>query len=58
MTTKVLQVKTNAKTQLVVRTATGHKLFDVEVLGVTVSFAVARDAEIKIEPNESDTKTV
>ena len=53
MTTKVLQVKTDAQTQLVVRSATGHKLFDIDLLGVTVTFSVAQDAEIKIEPNSS-----
>ena len=53
MTTKVLQVKTNAQTLIVVRSATGHKIFEMALIGVTVTFAVAQDAEIKIEPNSS-----
>jgi hypothetical protein len=50
MNTKVLQVKTSAQTKLVVRSSTGQKLFDIDLLGVTVSFAVPHDAEIKVEP--------
>lgn len=53
MTTKVLQVKTSAHTHIVVRSSTGHKLFEIDQLGTTITLAVPGEAEIKIEPNGS-----
>lgn len=54
MTKKVLQVKTSAQTKLVVRSSTGRKLFDIDSLGVTVTFAVPKDADIKLKPRPQE----
>jgi hypothetical protein len=49
-TAKVLRVKTEAAAHVVVRDGTGRKLFEVDLLGVTVVLSVSSDAVINIEP--------
>jgi hypothetical protein len=49
-TAKVLRVKTEMATHVVIRNAAGKKLFEVDLPGVTVVLSVAPDAVIDIEP--------
>lgn len=50
---KVVQLKTNATTTLVVRNKVGRKLFDMRVPdGVTIAITTPPDAVIKVEPDE------
>ena len=50
-TVKVVQLKTKASAQIVVRNAKGRKLFDMDIHGVTVTITTPLNAEIKIEPD-------
>jgi len=49
---KVLRVKTESATHLVMRDWAGKKLLDVEMPAVSVVFAVPSDAKIEVEPDE------
>lgn len=53
-TTKVLQIKTESPTHIVVRNSQGYKIFEVNLPGVTVTVAVPSEAEIKVEPKEGE----
>ena len=53
-TFKVLQLKTEGATHLVVRSVSGRKIFDLRIPGVVVTFAVAPDTEIKIKPRQKE----
>lgn len=52
-TVKVLRVKTGAAARIVVRNGTGKKLFDMDVLGVSITIAVPSDAVIRIDPSQA-----
>jgi hypothetical protein len=49
-TAKVLWVKTEAAAHVVIRDGTGRKLFEIDLLGVTVVLSVSSDAVINIDP--------
>jgi len=49
-TAKVLQVRTDAITHVVIRNGKGKKLFEINLLGVSITVAVSADAELRIEP--------
>jgi hypothetical protein len=51
-TFKVLQIKTEVATQVVIRDRTGKKLFNLYLSGISVAVAVPSDAEIRIDPKE------
>jgi hypothetical protein len=46
---KVLRVKTEADSHIVVRNRTGKKLFELDLPGVSVTLAVPQDAEIQVD---------
>ncbi len=50
---KVLRVKTNATSQIVIRNGAGKKLFDIDLAGVSITISVAPDEEIEVEPRSN-----
>ena len=46
---KVLRVKTEADSHIVVRNRAGKKLFDLDLPGVSVTLVVPPDAEIRVD---------
>jgi len=46
---KVLRLKTDANSHIVVRNRVGKKLFEIDLPGVSVTFAVPQDAEIQVD---------
>ncbi len=57
-TFRVVQIKTTAReTHVVVRNASGRKLFDMWVPGVSIAVAVPADATIQIEPSPARSQT-
>ncbi len=52
-TFRVVQIQTKASADIVVRNAKGRKLFDMDLLGVTVTITTPQNAEIKIEPDQT-----
>ena len=52
---KLLRIKTEAATHLVMRDWAGKKLLDIDLPGVSVTVAVPSDAKIEIEPDERTT---
>jgi hypothetical protein len=51
---KVLQVKTDATTQVVIRNKAGKKLFDICAPGVSITLAVPVNAGIQIVPSQPE----
>jgi hypothetical protein len=51
-TVKAVRLKTEAMAHLVIRNCTGHKLFDMNIPGVTVTITTPLNATIEIEPDE------
>ena len=52
---KLVRIKTEAATHLVMRDWAGKKLLDIDLPGVSVTVAVPSDAKIEIEPDERTT---
>ena len=50
---KAMRVKTKTAAHVTIRNRAGRKLFDLDVLGVSITVAVPPDTEIQIEPSGS-----
>ena len=50
-TAKVLRVITEATAHIVIRNGAGKRLFDINMLGVSITVTAPSGAGIKVEPN-------
>jgi hypothetical protein len=53
---KVVYLSTQSVTRVLVRNGTGHKLFEMDIHGVTITITVPLDEAIKIVPDEGSHK--
>ena len=49
---RVVQIQTKAMARVLARNGAGHKLFEMDIRGVSVTVATPLNAEINIEPDE------
>jgi hypothetical protein len=55
---KVLRVKTDAISQIVIRNGAGKKLFDIDIPGVSITITVPPNEEIEVEPKSNGPRRV